>query len=588
MVNPPLLVYVLGLAFWPWTLISPASATEDWVSQAIVFGRLWSVFFGVLTVALTYRVGKRAGAIKTGLAAMVLMAGTFLPARESHFGVNDALVTFLVLLVIDAGLRLFSSHRWPVYAAAGIAVGLTAAAKLTGGLAALVLLAAYWLAGTAHKNRHPRLLFLAGAIALLTFFLVTFPLWLTPQVVVADVIEHLEFGAEGYKGARMVPSNGWQFYAGVLGWGMGWLLLFSAVISLISGIRQRRSVETVLAIFPIVLFGVMGGQKILFARFILPAIPPLVVLAALGLATWQERWLFWRRHQVFVWPLLMGVVLAQPLVNLIWFDHLLTRPDTRQLATDWVKQELPEKTIITSESYAVFPKNYFFTPDNPYKLMFINERSTTNDNLDHYLWRTAQFVVLSNYTFGRARLDPADEALRLAQLAYLDEQATLVKTFNPYRPGYEAGWFYQDEIYGPAGETLQRVLPGPLIKIYKIRPPALDQLNISVPLRANLSNQLYLLGYDLPQTQVKAGQALPITFYWQAPAEKSPEADFIQFNRLLDSNGNLRGSIDREPREYYSTHLWNPGEIVIDGAVVPVQADAPPGQYYLNVGYYLV
>jgi hypothetical protein len=38
--------------------------------------------------------------------------------------------------------------------------------------------------------------------------------------------------------------------------------------------------------------------------------------------------------------------------------------------------------------------------------------------------------------------------------------------------------------------------------------------------------------------------------------------------------------------EYYSTQRWAPGEIVVDGYVVPVDADALPGQYYLDVGYY--
>ena len=62
---------------------------------------------------------------------------------------------------------------------------------------------------------------------------------------------------------------------------------------------------------------------------------------------------------------------------------------------------------------------------------------------------------------------------------------------------------------------------------------------------------------------------------------------FIQFNHLLDRAGNLRGGYDRQPLEYYSTLLWAPGEVVVDGFAVPVDADAPPGEYYLDVGYYI-
>ncbi len=111
---------------------------------------------------------------------------------------------------------------------------------------------------------------------------------------------------------------------------------------------------------------------------------------------------------------------------------------------------------------------------------------------------------------------------------------------------------------------------------------------ISVPQEANFANQLNFLGYDLPQKQVKAGQAFPLTMYWQARPDRAPQADFIQFNNLLDSTGTLRGGYDRKPLEYYNTLLWVPGEVVIDGYAVPVKADAPPGQYYLDVGYYLV
>jgi 4-amino-4-deoxy-L-arabinose transferase-like glycosyltransferase len=110
---------------------------------------------------------------------------------------------------------------------------------------------------------------------------------------------------------------------------------------------------------------------------------------------------------------------------------------------------------------------------------------------------------------------------------------------------------------------------------------------IASPGEANFANQLQFLGYTLPQTQVKAGQSFPLTLYWQAMPDKSPQADFVQFNHLLDSAGTLRGGYDRRPLEYYSTLLWAPGEVVTDGYTVPVAPDAPPGQYYLNVGYYL-
>ncbi|GAB4433573.1 MAG: hypothetical protein Kow0031_15200 [Anaerolineae bacterium] len=110
---------------------------------------------------------------------------------------------------------------------------------------------------------------------------------------------------------------------------------------------------------------------------------------------------------------------------------------------------------------------------------------------------------------------------------------------------------------------------------------------IETPLAADFAQQVHLLGYSLPQKQVRAGEAFPVTIYWQAPADKSPQANFIQFNNLLDSDGQLRGGYERLPLENYSTLFWAPGEVVVDGYAVPVDADAPPGEYWLDVGLYL-
>ena len=132
------------------------------------------------------------------------------------------------------------------------------------------------------------------------------------------------------------------------------------------------------------------------------------------------------------------------------------------------------------------------------------------------------------------------------------------------------------------------VSPKPVVSVENERPRHYTlPPEIETPLAANFANQILLAGYTLPQKTVIAGQSFPITFYWQAP-ERSPQADFIQFNTVLDSSGTVWGGYERLPLEDYSTLLWTPGEVVVDGYAVPVEADAPPGEYYLDVGYYIV
>lgn len=137
-----------------------------------------------------------------------------------------------------------------------------------------------------------------------------------------------------------------------------------------------------------------------------------------------------------------------------------------------------------------------------------------------------------------------------------------------------------------AGETGQATSE-PILTVENWWERQFEVPDIAQDLEANFADQLLMLGYKLPNYQVKAGEAFPITIYWQAPPTMAPQADFTQFNHLLDRFGSLRGGYDRRPLEYYNTLLWAPGEVVVDGYTVPVAADAPPGDYYLSVGYYL-
>ncbi len=103
-------------------------------------------------------------------------------------------------------------------------------------------------------------------------------------------------------------------------------------------------------------------------------------------------------------------------------------------------------------------------------------------------------------------------------------------------------------------------------------------------LAANFLNTITLLGYDLPQRRVKAGQSFPLTLYWRA---ESPIGENLTvFNHLLDSQTMQRGGADHIPQNHYTTLLWVPKEIVSDSVNVPVQATAPNGIYWLHVGLY--
>ncbi|MCB0214344.1 MAG: hypothetical protein KDJ52_33705, partial [Anaerolineae bacterium] len=307
-----------------------------------------------------------------------------------------------------------------------------------------------------------------------------------------------------------------------------------------------------------------------------------------GLIRIEKSLPFFHRYRRLLWPVVVGLLIAQPLSNLVWFDHLLTLPDTRELATDWFSAKFPAETIIVQESYALFPATLLLGGGWPYNIIQIDERGPSRNAIDHYVRNKTEFIAISNFTFARVRADASEETARLAQLSYLEDQAELVQIFDPYRVTQQPDWFYLDELYGPAGETLQRTRPGPLLRIYALpydnQPRQYEVPPISMPVEANFDDTLLLLGYDLPARRAQPGEAIPVTLYWQALSPM--DQNYVIFTRLLDAQQQRRGGYDRWPQETAKTTLWHEGEVVVDTFGVSIDAAAPNGVYTIDIGLY--
>lgn len=461
LINPPLFTYTLLAADWFWLALNPFAATETWLTGAYFFARLWSVGLSMLTVCLGYATAKQVAGKKAGLVALILLSGAFLPAREAHFAVNDSAVTLMVLITLYFCLRLYHSSRTIDYLLVGLSLGLAAATKLTGGMVLVSVLLTFALL----KKRNYFLMMASFGLAALIFLLVSLHIfWQLPQFIEA-INDHLRFGAEGYKGLQMTPGNGWLFYSSVLGWGLGWVMLATFIPALVRIMIRPVPARLILAIFPVALFVYMGAQKIVFARFLLPVVPALVILTAIFLADLAPRWGEWRQHALPVWGVILTLLLAQPIITAVRLDYLLTLPDTRRLATDWFMAQFPAGTKVVRENYSVLPNTVFVDKKWPYKANGIGPNSRLKADTNYYETLDADLIVISNFTSGRIFEDPSDEKLHLSQMDYLNRNLVLLKEFNPYQAGYH-GRFYLDELYAPAGEIFQRSLPGPLIKIY--------------------------------------------------------------------------------------------------------------------------
>ena len=117
------------------------------------------------------------------------------------------------------------------------------------------------------------------------------------------------------------------------------------------------------------------------------------------------------------------------------------------------------------------------------------------------------------------------------------------------------------------------------------RPRMFESPPIQHPLEINLGDQVALLGYDLDATELKAGGALSLTLYWKALAQM--DTSYTVFVHVLDGEDRIWGQRDSVPGNgTLPTTGWLSGEVVADHYDIPVQPDAPPGQYFIEIGMY--
>jgi len=102
---------------------------------------------------------------------------------------------------------------------------------------------------------------------------------------------------------------------------------------------------------------------------------------------------------------------------------------------------------------------------------------------------------------------------------------------------------------------------------------------------ACFGEHIYLRGYSLSSGPFAPGQVVPVTLFWQADAA-IPER-YKVFLHLVDASGRLVAQTDAEPYgNLMPTTVWAAGELLIDRHGVWLPADLSPGDYALLGGLY--
>jgi 4-amino-4-deoxy-L-arabinose transferase-like glycosyltransferase len=336
--------------------------TGEWASLAeatggsfYLWGRATTAALGVVTVLLVYQIGARWGA-RHALLAAGLMAVLPLHVRYSHFVLTDTPLTLFVTLTLLLSLAAHERGTVRGFAWAGVAAGLAAATKYNGAVSLMMPLLACWMTISLRPGRIQAALAAIGACAA-TFFL------FAPYTVLAlpEFLNNFARLAREYRVADLTEPAWLLYLKLLLRHALGWPALLLAIGGMLMGIvrlvRGPGRVRWALVVtFPLLYFWMLSSQRIVYARYLLPVIPALCVLAAAAVVSGVSllrRYEIPRMARTTLIAALTMAALLPPLFIAVRGDRDMARVGTVELAYNWVVQNIPENSSIVIETRAM-------------------------------------------------------------------------------------------------------------------------------------------------------------------------------------------------------------------------------------------
>ena len=148
------------------------------------------------------------------------------------------------------------------------------------------------------------------------------------------------------------------------------------------------------------------------------------------------------------------------------------------------------------------------------------------------------------------------------------------------------GWVRQALDTAYPQEPVDRKFTGVGLQLFDVTPEFrfTPPTNPSIAKSINFGNQMQLVGYDLPQSKLAAGDLGKVTFYWKA--ETQINEDYIVSLRLTDGQFDWWQGDYRPTRFNFATMYWKPGQVVSGELTFKIPPGTPPGTYALEIGVY--
>lgn len=517
-----------------------------------------------------------------GLITAMALAILYWHLSFSRIGMEPILVPFFATLAFAALLRGLNTEQWPWFVLVGLGLGGSLYTYKAGYfvplVAALFVLCAI-VVERGFSSRYGRRLLLMGLVSLL----VAAPIAIYFATHPANFLQRP--ASVALAGSEGTSSEPWSELAGNVPRVLGMFFLqgdanprsnlpgrpaldpFLAILFLVGLGRSladslRGQATAALALIwlgVMVLPTLVTGDAPHFGRSI-GATPALALLCALGAWTlWQavarldRQWL----KVAVVLVLVAGFLFSGVSTARAYFLNWGRSPDLFY-AYDVGLAEIAE----------------YANSLHPNQDVYLTPTSS-----EHYTLEYLAHHPLGSFD-GRAGLVLPPPDREAVMIVLTREDGATLPALTELRPDGEITW------------TLADGFGRPYAAAYRLPPFAGEAASPGHQLEATFGDAVRLLGYSVDGEVVSPGDSLNLTLYWQSL--KPLDSDYTAFTHLLgghnpDTAGPLWAGHDSQPNQgHYPTTSWRAGEVILDIHPLTVPADAPPGEYQLEAGMYLL
>lgn len=338
-------------------------ALAYWVnpSSFYLIGRYFSAIIGTATVVLVYVIGKREWGTRVGWLSALFLSIIFEHARLSHVMKVDILFTGLIVLAFFWIMNLLKYGRTRDYVLAGLLTGLGIAAKYVAGLMVVPIFVAHILyRRSQEKFRFAWIIdknLIGAAVAVWGGFFSGCPyFFLSPEESLTWLQTMIRYGKTGLLGNDYYGPVWSYMFTDVLYHGLGPAIFVLAVVGMAYALYTHTRPLSVLLLVPVLYIFQVSQLQILQLRHILPALPFLAILSAIGFEALTRNLLRRiRRKTVWIGVALAGVVAVSG-YGIVQYNLLVfTAKDSRVFAKEWIEANIPAGSKIARDVYWTSP-----------------------------------------------------------------------------------------------------------------------------------------------------------------------------------------------------------------------------------------